>query len=123
MKVADIFNKLIGLNPETDYNFVLEERGKGQETQQNQNAPEPPTPPQKQQQQQQLPTNPIPQPEFVSRETFQATEAKLSQALTEINNLKQMNFALLTNTPAGNNEPSVDECIMGICMPNYKKGE
>lgn len=120
MKVADIFNKLVGLNPETDYNFVLEERGKGQETQQNQNTPEPPTPPQ---QQQQLPTNPIPQPEFVSRETFQATEAKLSQALTEINNLKQMNFALLTNTPAGNNEPSVDECIMGICMPNYKKGE
>lgn len=123
MKVADIFNKLIGLNPETDYNFVLEERAKGQEIQQNQNAPEPPTPPQQQQQQQQLPTNPISHPEFVSRETFQATEAKLSQALTEINNLKQMNFALLTNTPAGNNKPSVDECIMGICMPNYKKGE
>lgn len=122
MKVADIFNKLIGLNPETDYNFVLEEQGKGQENPQNQNKPEPPTPLQ-QQQQQQLPTNPISQPEFVSRETFQATEAKLSQALTEINNLKQMNFALLTNTPAGNNEPSVDECIMGICMPNYKKGE
>ena len=122
MKVADIFNKLIGLNPETDYNFVLEEQGKGQENPQNQNKPEPPTPLQ-QQQQQQLPTNPIPQSEFVSRETFQATEAKLSQALTEINNLKQMNFALLTNTPAGNNEPSVDECIMGICMPNYKKGE
>lgn len=122
MKVADIFNKLIGLNPETDYNFVLEEQGKGQEKPQNQNKPEPPTPLQ-QQQQQQLPTNPIPQPEFVSRETFQATEAKLSQALTEINNLKQMNYALLTNTPVGNNEPSVDECIMGICMPNYKKGE
>lgn len=122
MKVADIFNKLLGLNPETDYNFVLEEQGKGQEKPQNQNKPEPPTPLQ-QQQQQQLPTNPIPQPEFVSRETFQDTEAKLSQALTEINNLKQMNFALLTNTPAGSNEPSVDECIMGICMPNYKKGE
>lgn len=122
MKVADIFNKLLGLNPETDYNFVLEEQGKGQENPQNQNKPEPPTPLQ-QQQQQQLPTNPIPQPEFVSRETFQGTEAKLSQALTEINNLKQMNFALLTNTPVGNNEQSVDECIMGICMPNYKKGE
>lgn len=123
MKVTDIFNKLVGLNPETDYNFVIEERGKGQETQQNQNAPEPPTPPHQQQQQQQLPTNPIPQQEFVSRETFKATEAKLAQALTEINNLKQMNFALLTNTPAGNNEPSVDECIMGICIPNYKRGE
>ena len=122
MKVVDIFNKLVGLNPDTEYDFTLAEQGKGQENQQKQNAPDPPNPTQ-QMQQQQLPTDPIPLPEYVSRETFQATEAKLTQALTEINNLKQMNFALLTNTPAGGNEPSVEDCIMGICMPNYKKGE
>lgn len=119
MKVSEIFNKLVGLNPNTEYDFTVAEQGKGQENTQNENKPEPPATTQ------QPSTTPIdnPNPEYVSRETYAAQEAKLSQALNEINNLKQMNFALLTNTPVGNNEPSVEECIMGICMPNYKKGE
>lgn len=121
MKVSEIFNKLVGLNPNTEYDFTVAERGKGQENTQNENTPEPPAPVQP-------PTSPIPNPLdnnplYVSRETYQAQEDKLNQALNEINNLKQMNFALLTNTPVGNNEPSVEECIMNICMPNYKKGE
>lgn len=113
--LLEIFNKLVGVDPNKDYDFSIAERGTGANPPtEPTSSPSPSVP---------LVNNPNPTTETntdnVSRETFEKQTEQLNQALNEINNLKQMNFALITKTPVNPNDTmSVDQCIASICNIN-----
>ena len=110
MKISDIFNQLIGKDPEKDYDFDLKENVSG-------SAAEPVV-----QTTEQNPTSAV--IENMPQNTVESEQIKQLQA--EVANLKGINAVLLSQASIPNKEKSDIELIYEICGKkggNKKNGQ
>lgn len=99
MKLGDILGKLVGLDPQKDYEFSVTE----------QQVETPPAPPASD--------------DSSSSRTESADSEAIKKMQDEIENLKKINLALLQRTPVESSDISIEQRIMELVMPHAEKGE
>ena len=107
-KIGDMFSKIMNLDPNKEYDFVI--------TDKSEPSPTPPTPPEPAPAPEPSPT-PAPKPE-----TPPAPAVDIASLQAQVQNLQAANLALLNRLPIQDNEKSVEEMIFDLCV-GTKKGE
>lgn len=121
-KILDILNNLLTLNPNADYDFSISPKGEKSEKDEDK-----PTPDTKKKESDNIDSNSDTvrlsnekenEQKFVSEDTY-------NKAKQELETLKQVNYALLMQTPIGNtdNDKPLEEMIYNVCVGRNKKKE
>lgn len=110
MTITEIINKIVGLNPEKDYNVAITE---------TQVTTEPQTI-------STVETTQITQPieqsgQTISTSTSTDDSVEIQNLKTEIENLKKMNQALLSRTPVEDSDKSVEQMLYDLVVPKRKE--
>lgn len=121
-KILDILNNLLTLNPNADYDFSISPKGEKSEKDEDK-----PTPDTKKKESDNIDSNSDTvrlsnekenEQKFVSEDTY-------NKAKQELETLKQVNYALLMQTPIGNtdNDKPLEEMLYNVCVGRNKKKE
>lgn len=121
-KILDILNNLLTLNPNADYDFSISPKGEKSEKDEDK-----PTPYTKKKESDNIDSNSDTvrlsnekenEQKFVSEDTY-------NKAKQELETLKQVNYALLMQTPIGNtdNDKPLEEMLYNVCVGRNKKKE
>lgn len=117
-KILDILNNLLTLNPNADYDFSISPKGEKSEKEEDKPIPDTTKKESDKPNSVRLSNEKENEQKFVSEDVY-------NKAKQELETLKQVNYALLMQTPIGNmdNDKPVEEMLYNVCVGrNIKKG-